>query len=113
MKTPAKEKDLLDDFDNKNLEDYPPKLLRKMVRQLLAERSRKPGQTDDEEAEAAEEEREKLADLHAEKKGAVPSVPVTSNDLPVELTPDEDESEEDGEEEKLAESKSKKPKAKA
>lgn len=81
-----------------DLEDLSPKTLRKMLRALLAKNA---GKASDEEKEAdddkAEEERTKLSDLHAEKKGKSEEVPVTEDDLPFELR--DESASEDGEEE--------------
>ena len=76
-----------------DLEDLPPKALRKLIKSLLA----KHGKSNDSKQSAdADEEREALSDLHEEKKGKSEGVPVTDEDLPFDLgSSDEDDSEED------------------
>ena len=79
-----------------DLDDLPPKALRKLIKSLLAKRG-KPA--DDKQAEESDKEREDLADLHEEKKGKTEGVPATEDDMPFDLGSDdgsdEDSSEED------------------
>lgn len=74
-----------------DLEDLPPKALRKLIKSLLMKRG-KPN--DDKEAAESDKEREALADLHANHKGKGPSPDVEEDDLPPELVTDDDEDEE-------------------
>lgn len=76
------------------LDDLPPKMLRKMLRQMMAKKSKKPGEIDDEDADKADDEREALSDLHASGKGKPPEIPVTEDDLPESLKGDSDEEDE-------------------
>lgn len=80
-----------------DLEDLPPKALRKLIKSMIA-KAGKPRDPKDE--DAADEEREALADLHAEKKGKPTPIEVTKDDLPPELSEDGDpvEDEPDGDE---------------
>jgi hypothetical protein len=80
-----------------DLEDLPPKALRKLIKSMLAKAGKKPEGKD---AEKADEEREALTDLHEEQKGKPTPIPVTEEDLPPELSQDDedDESDDDGEE---------------
>lgn len=71
-----------------DLEDLPPKALRKLIKSMLAKKG-KPN--DDKQSEDADKEREQLADLHAEHKLNVPKQPVEKDDLPFELDPDAQE----------------------
>ena len=88
------------DLDDNDVEDYIDKAsvsaLRRMVRRL---RSKKLSERDAEDLEQedaeSEKERNKLADLHEEKKGPAPKQEVTDEDLPFELG-DEEESGEEG-----------------
>jgi hypothetical protein len=92
-----------------DIEDLPPKALRKLIRSMLA----KAGKTPDKKADdKSDEEREALSDLHEEHKGKAPKVPVTEDDLPFEQDDEDEEKEEDGEEEtsKVPPAKSKKGK---
>jgi hypothetical protein len=58
----------------------------RMVRKLKAKRLEERAEEDMEEDEAkAEEERVKLADMHAEKKGEAPKIAVEEDDLPEEI----------------------------
>jgi hypothetical protein len=79
-----------------DIEDLPPKTLRKMLRALMLKAKGKPSK---EGADEADEERQKLADLHAEKKGKPPEIPVEKDDLPFETDDDEEDDEEDSESE--------------
>lgn len=86
----------LSELDDNDVDDYIDKAsvssLRRMVRRLRAKRLSERDQEDmDQEDEAAEKERNKLADLHAEKKGAAPKQEVTDEDLPFELGDDGEE----------------------
>lgn len=77
-----------------DLEELPPKLLRKIIRASMGKRAKKKmdeATTDDEEDEdddladdedAAEEERDKLSKMAEEQRGEAPSVAVTKDDLP-------------------------------
>lgn len=71
-----------------DLEDLPPKTLRKMIRALMAKCARKPGDPPADE-EGSEKEREDRADLHEEKKGKGHKQPVEKDDLPFDLGDDE------------------------
>lgn len=88
------------DFD---LEDMPPKVLRKIIRSLMSKMSAKPGERagrKDADTEKEDKERDDLADLHEETKGAGPKQPVKKDDLPFEIDDemmeDEGESESEG-----------------
>lgn len=75
-----------------DLEDLPPKALRKLIKSMLA----KYGKPNDAKQSAdADKEREDLADLHEEKKGKTAGLPVTDEDMPFDLGsdsgPDDDE----------------------
>lgn len=76
-----------------DLEDLPPKALRKLIKSMLA----KAGKPNDAKQTAdSEEEREALSDLHEEKKGKTQGVPATDEDMPFDLgsdRPEEDDSE--------------------
>ena len=76
-----------------DLEDLPPKALRKLIKALLA----KHGKPNDAKQSAdADEEREALSDLHEEKKGKSEGLPVTEEDLPFDLgSKEESDDEED------------------
>ena len=78
-----------------DLEELPPKLLRKIIRASMGKRAKKKMDeadcdeegcdsedmlTDDE--DDAEEEREKLSNAAEEQRGAAPKVAVTKDDLP-------------------------------
>lgn len=78
-----------------DIDDLPPKVLRKMLRQMMAKKNKKPGERDEEEEDKADEEREALSDLHAEGRGKPPEIPVTDDDLPESLRGDSDEKDED------------------
>jgi hypothetical protein len=82
--------------DDVDLEDLPPKTLRKMIRTLRAKLNKKPG-GDDEEDSGSEKEREDLADLHEDSKGKGHKQKVEKDDLPFDLNGGEadDESDED------------------
>jgi hypothetical protein len=73
-----------------DLEDLPPKALRKLIKSILA-KANKP--SDDKESDKSDEEREALADLHESHKGKPKSVPVTEEDLPEGMLGDEEEEE--------------------
>ncbi len=89
-----------DDEDDKN--EDPRNLKRSALERLVLKyRAKRLSERDPAEVkkdgDAAEEEREKLSDLHEEKKGKAPSPPVEKDDLPEELEDvleDEDEDEE-------------------
>lgn len=89
----------LSELDDNDVEDYIDKAsvssLRRMVRRLRAKRlsERDPEEMAKDEEES-EKERNKLADMHEEKKGAVPKLPVEDDDLPEELGEEDDEDEE-------------------
>ena len=76
-----------------DLEDLPPKALRKLIRQMLAKGCSPPS---DEDTDKADEERQQLSDMHAERKGKPPEIPVTDEDLPFE-TDDSDSEDDDSE----------------
>ena len=76
MKTPSTE--VLADLD-----DMPPKVLRKMIRQLMGQRlSDRDPEDLKKQDEENEKERKKLSNLHEEQKGAAPKTPVEKDDLP-------------------------------
>lgn len=79
-----------------DIEDLPPKALRKLIRSMLAKSGKPTGKKDD---DKADEEREALSDLHEEHKGKAPKVPVTEDDLPFGQDEEEDEEKEDEKEE--------------
>jgi hypothetical protein len=90
-----------------DLEDLPPKALRKLIKGMLAQAGKKPEGKD---AEKADEEREALTDLHEEQKGKPTPIPVTEEDLPPELSQDDEDEEsddEDADDEKPAKKKGK------
>lgn len=71
-----------------DLEDLPPKTLRKMLRALMLKLHKKPGdKADDAESE---KEREGRADLHEESKGKGHKQKVEKDDLPFDLGDDEE-----------------------
>jgi hypothetical protein len=76
-----------------DIEDLPPKALRKLIRSMMA-KAGKP--RDDDAADKADDEREALADLKEESNGKAPKIPVSEDDLPPELRDDEDEDEDEG-----------------
>lgn len=78
-----------------DLEDLPPKALRKLIKSMLA-KAGKP--SSDKDGDDADEEREALSDLHEEHKGKPTPIEVTKDDLPPELSEegDEDSDESDG-----------------
>jgi hypothetical protein len=63
-------------------------MIRKMRAQRLSDRNPEEVRKDEEKAEA---ERKKLSDLHEEKKGAAPKIPVEDDDLPEVLAGDDEE----------------------
>lgn len=78
-----------------DLEDLPPKALRKLIKGMLAKMG-KPA--NDKDVEEADDERQKLADLHEEHKGKAPRIPVQKEDLPLhDSEEDEDEVEDPSE----------------
>lgn len=80
-----------------DLEDLPPKALRKLIKSMLAKAGKKPSPKDD---DKADEEREALTDLHEKHKGKPTPVPVTEDDLPFDLgnEAEDDEASEDASE---------------
>ena len=86
-------KSVMDDDDSLesallvDLEDIPPRLLRKMLRSSMTKRAKKlmdQAKSDDDEEEddsEAEDEREKLANMVEESRGESPKVPVTKDDF--------------------------------
>jgi hypothetical protein len=96
-----------------DLDDLPPKVLRKMLRQMMGKTPKKGEEDANGKAiEKADEEREALADMHSKSRGAAPEIPVTKEDLPEEMRDqleEEDDEEEEGEEEEESGSE-KKPK---
>lgn len=81
-----------------DIDDLPPKVLRKMLRQLMAKKGKPRSEQGEEAEDAAEKEREDLADLHAEHKGKGPDIPVTDDDLPEALKSDDDDEDSESEE---------------
>lgn len=74
-----------------DLEDLPPKALRKLIRQMLAKGCKV--EPTDEDTDKLDDERQKLSDMHSERKGKPPEIPVSEDDLPFEM--DESEGDED------------------
>ena len=74
-----------------DLEDLPPKALRKLIKSMLAKAGKKPEGKD---ADSADDEREALADLHEQTNGKPAPIPVTKDDLPPELSQEADAEEE-------------------
>jgi len=68
------------------LEDLPPRVVRKMLRALMAKKVGGESEDSEGEVDKSEEEREKLSQLHEEGKGESPKVEVDAEDLPEELT---------------------------
>jgi hypothetical protein len=90
-----------------DLEDLPPKALRKLIKSMLAKAGKKPEGKD---ADSADDEREALADLHEQTSGKPAPIPVTKDDLPPELSQDDEDEEsddEDADDEKPAKKKGK------
>jgi hypothetical protein len=83
-----------------DLEDLPPKALRKLIKSLLA-KAGKPASSKD--ADEADDERKKLSDLHSEHKGKPPEIPVTEEDLPFDTGDDEPDDEDDSPSEDMEE----------
>lgn len=73
-----------------DLEDLPPKALRKLIKSLLA-KSGKPSAGKD--ADKADEEREALSDLHEQTNGKPTPIPVTEDDLPFDVGEDSESEE--------------------
>lgn len=71
-----------------DIEDLPPKALRKLIRSMMAKMGKPRSEEDD---EKAEDEREALADLKEETEGKAPSIPVEKDDLPPELRDDSED----------------------
>ncbi len=93
-----------------DLEDLPPKALRKLIKSMLAKAGKKPESKD---ADKADEEREALTDLHEETNGKPAPIPVTEEDLPPELAQDdEDEAGDDSVADEKADAKPPKKKGK-
>ena len=79
-----------------DLEELPPKVLRKMIRRLKARRLSDRDEEEEEEILAKhEKDRKELAELHEEGHGAPPEVPVEDEDLPESLSGDEEEEEDE------------------
>lgn len=74
-----------------DIDDLPPKVLRKMLRQMMAKKGKPRSEQGSDEEDKADDEREALADLHAEHKGKGPEIPVTDEDLPESLRGDSEE----------------------
>jgi hypothetical protein len=75
-----------------DLEDLPPKALRKLIKSMLAKHG-KPN--DAKQSEEADKEREALSDLHEEKKGKTDGLPVTDEDMPFDLGSDSEPSDDE------------------
>jgi len=71
-----------------DLEDLPPKALRKLIKSMLSKMGKHASEKD---VDEADDEREKLSDLHAEHKGKPPSIPVQDDDLPEFMKKDDNE----------------------
>jgi hypothetical protein len=79
------------DAGDLDLEDLPPKALRKLIKSLLMKNG-KP--RTEKESEEADDEREALSDLHEETSGKSAGVPVeTDEELPPELADESDPNE--------------------
>lgn len=94
-----------------DLDDLPPKVLRKMLRQMMGKEA-KSEEDNEKEIEKADKEREDLADLHAQSRGGAPEIPVTKDDLPEHMqdvlgNEDEDEEKEEGEDSEIVPAKKK------
>lgn len=79
-----------------DIDDLPPKVLRKMLRQMMAKKGKSRSEIEKiegSEEDKADDERQALADLHAEHKGKGPEIPVTDDDLPESLRGDSEEEE--------------------
>lgn len=79
-----------------DIDDLPPKVLRKMLRQMMAKKGKSRSEIEKiegSEEDEADDERQALADLHAEHKGKGPEIPVTDEDLPESLRGDSEEEE--------------------
>jgi hypothetical protein len=74
-----------------DLEDLPPKALRKLIRQMLAKGCRV--QQSDKDTDKVDDDRQERSDMHAARKGKPPEIPVSEEDFPFET--DEDESDDD------------------
>ena len=77
-----------------DLEDLPPKALRKLIRQMLAKGCKVESSNAD--ADKVDNDRQELSDMHASKKGKPPEIPVSEEDFPFE-TDDTEESDDDSE----------------
>ena len=77
--------------------DSMPKVLRapfrKYLKKIMAKAGKPRSEMEDDDEDKAEDEREALADLHAEHKGKGPELPVTDEDLPESLRGDSEEEE--------------------
>lgn len=83
-----------------DLEDLPPKTLRKMLRAMMQKMCRKPGDdVDPADEDESEKAREDLADLHEEKKGPGPKQAVSKDDLPFEVDAEDPDDPSEAEEE--------------
>lgn len=87
-----------------DLEDLPPKALRKLIKSMLAKAGKA---KDDKAADESDEEREALSDLHEEHKGKPTPIPVMKDDLPEELETDADEPDGDSDDSEKAPPKKK------
>lgn len=73
----------LDNIPDSLIDDLPPALVRKLLRRMKAQRvSERDKEESDKDEEDSEKERKKLVDLHKEKKGSPPDMPVEEDDLP-------------------------------
>jgi hypothetical protein len=68
---------------------------RKFLKKVMAKSGKPRSERDEDEEDAAENEREDLADLHAEHTGKAPAIEVTDEDLPESLRGDSEEEEAD------------------
>jgi hypothetical protein len=74
-----------------DLEDLPPKALRKLIKSMLSKMGK---HASDKDVEDTDDERQKLSDLHAEHKGKPPSIPVQDDDLPEFMKGDDEDDDE-------------------
>lgn len=88
-----------------DLDDLPPKVLRKMLRQMIGKKG-KSDEEKDKEIDKADKEREDLAAMHAQSRGGAPEIPVTKDDIPEHMREamgeEKEEEEEDDEEQAVA-----------
>jgi hypothetical protein len=79
------------ELSEEDIDHLPVAVVRKMLRRMMAKKDKSRSELGEEAEDDAENEREDLADLHAEHKGKGPEIPVTDDDLPESLRADSDE----------------------